>query len=82
VTLSPGHGPDLDAAGLAIDYFARGCASSTKAAPTDHSPRRRTTPIRRPGHGTVLLSYVHLRAAHHRRYGWTAKRAHQAPAAA
>lgn len=69
------HGPDLDAAGLRIDYFApwlriieQGQADGSLA------------PVEQPHlfaalvSDTVLFGYVHLRA-HHSQYGWTAETA-------
>jgi AcrR family transcriptional regulator len=65
------HEPDLNAAGLTIDYFApwlrileQGQADGS--LPTVAEPRRFAVLVSE----TVLFSYVHLRA-HHRRYGWT-----------
>jgi AcrR family transcriptional regulator len=65
------HGPDLDAAGLAIDYFApwlrifeQGRADGT-LGPVD-DPHRFAVLVS----DTVLFSYVHLRA-HHHQFGWT-----------
>lgn len=65
------HGPDLDAAGLTIDYFApwlrileQGQADGSLAPVAD--PYRFAVLVC----DTVLFSYVHLRA-HHRHYGWT-----------
>jgi hypothetical protein len=72
------HGPDLDAAGLSIDYFApwlrileQGQADGTLAAPAD--PHRFAVLVS----DTVLFSYVHLRA-HHGGYGWTPEAARDA----
>jgi hypothetical protein len=65
------HGPDLEAAGLTIDYFApwlrileQGRADGSLAAVEE--PRRFTVLVT----DTVLFGYVHLRARH-RHYGWT-----------
>jgi hypothetical protein len=65
------HGADMDAAGLSIDYFApwehileQGHADGSLAPVAE--PRRFAILVS----GTVLFSYVHLRA-HHRGYGWT-----------
>jgi hypothetical protein len=65
------HEPELDAAGLTIDYFApwlrileQGQADGS--LPPIAEPRRFAVLVSE----TVLFSYVHLRA-HHRRYGWT-----------
>jgi AcrR family transcriptional regulator len=65
------HGPELDAAGLTIDYFApwlrileQGHADGSLAPVAD--PRRFAVLVS----DMVLFTYVHLRA-HHRRYGWT-----------
>ena len=72
------HGPDLNAAGLAIDYFApwlrileHGHADGSLAPVAE--PRRFAVLVT----DTVLSSYVHLRA-HHRRYGWTPEAARYA----
>jgi hypothetical protein len=68
------HGPDLDAAGLAIDYFApwlrileQGRADGSLAPVAE--PRRFAVLVT----DTVLFSYVHLRARH-RDYRWTPRR--------
>jgi hypothetical protein len=65
------HGPDLDEAGLAVDYFApwlrileQGQADGSLAPVAE--PSRFAVLVS----DTVLFSYVHLRA-HHRDYGWT-----------
>jgi AcrR family transcriptional regulator len=65
------HRPDLDAAGLAVDYFApwlrileQGQADGSLAPAAE--PRRFAVLVT----DTVLFSYVHLRA-HHREYGWS-----------
>jgi len=72
------HGPDLDAAGLTIDYFApwlrileQGQADGSLLPVAE--PRRFAVLVSE----TVLSSYVHLRA-HHRRYGWTPETARDA----
>jgi AcrR family transcriptional regulator len=72
------HGPDLDAAGLTIDYFApwlrileQGHADGSLSLVAE--PRRFAVLVS----DTVLFSYVHLRV-HHRRYGWTPKTASDA----
>jgi AcrR family transcriptional regulator len=65
------HGPDLDAAGLSIDYFApwlrilEQAQADGSLAPVAE-PRRFAALVS----DTVLFSYVHLRARH-RDYGWT-----------
>ncbi len=65
------HGPELDAAGLNIDYFApwlrileQGHADGSLAPVAE--PHRFAVLIS----DMVLFTYVHLRA-HHRRYGWS-----------
>jgi AcrR family transcriptional regulator len=65
------HGPDLDRAGVAIDYFSpwldileQGQADGSLAPVPD--PHRFAVLVC----DTVMFGYVHLRA-HHRRYGWT-----------
>jgi len=72
------HGPDLDVAGLAIDYFApwlrileQGQADRSLAPVAE--PRRFVVLVS----DTVLFSYVHLRARH-RGYGWTPETARDA----
>jgi AcrR family transcriptional regulator len=72
------HGPDLDAAGLTIDYFApwlrileQGQADGSLAPIAE--PHRFAVLVS----DTVLFSYVHLRS-HHRAYGWTPKAARDA----
>ena len=72
------HGPDLDAAGLAIDYFApwlrileQGQADGSLAPVAE--PHRFAVLVS----DTVLFGYVHLRA-HHSRYGWTPEAARDA----
>jgi AcrR family transcriptional regulator len=72
------HGPDLDAAGLAVDYFApwlrileQGQADGSLAPVAE--PSRFAILVS----DTVLFSYVHLRA-HHREYGWTPETARNA----
>jgi AcrR family transcriptional regulator len=72
------HGPDLDAAGVSIDYFApwlrileQGQADGSLAPAAE--PRRFAVLVT----DTVLFSYVHLRARH-RRYGWTPEAARDA----
>jgi AcrR family transcriptional regulator len=72
------HRPDLDAAGLAVDYFApwerileQGHADGSLAPAAE--PRRFAVLVT----DTVLFSYVHLRA-HHREYGWTPEAARDA----
>jgi AcrR family transcriptional regulator len=72
------HGPDLDAAGLAIDYFSpwlrifeQGQADRSLAPAAE--PRRFAVLVT----DTVLFSYVHLRA-HHREYGWAPEEARDA----
>ena len=64
------HGPDLDAAGLTVDYFApwlrileQGNADGTLAPVAE--PTRFVVLVS----DTVLFGYVHLRARH-RPYGW------------
>jgi AcrR family transcriptional regulator len=64
------HGPDLEAAGLTVDYFAP-WLRILEQAEADGS----LAPVAEPHRfvvlvsDTVLFSYVHLRA-HHRDYGW------------
>jgi AcrR family transcriptional regulator len=72
------HGPDLEAAGLAIDYFApwlrileQGHADGSLVPAAE--PRRFAVLVT----DTVLFGYVHLRA-HHREYGWTPETARDA----
>lgn len=72
------HGPDVDTAALAIDYFSpwlrileQGQADGSLAPVAE--PRRFAVLVS----DTVLFSYVHLRA-HHRRYGWTPQTARDA----
>lgn len=72
------HGPDLEAAGLSIDYFApwlrileQGQADQTLAPVAE--PHRFVVLVT----DTVLFGYLHLRA-HHRRYGWTPEQASDA----
>lgn len=72
------HGPDMDAAGLAVDYFApwlrileQGQADGSLAPVAE--ARRFAVLIS----DTVLFSYVHLRA-HHHGYGWTPEAARDA----
>lgn len=72
------HQPDLDAAGLSIDYFApwlrileQGQADGSLPLVAD--ARRFAVLVS----DTVLVGYVHLRA-HHRRYGWTPQAARDA----
>jgi AcrR family transcriptional regulator len=72
------HEPDLDAAGLAIDYFAP-WLRILEQGQADGSLPRVAEPYRFAVlvSETVLFSYVHLRA-HHRRYGWTPETASDA----
>lgn len=72
------HQPDLDAAGLSIDYFApwlrileQGQADGSLPPVAD---ARRFAVL---ASDTVLVGYVHLRA-HHRPYGWTPQAARDA----
>jgi hypothetical protein len=72
------HGPDLDAAGLSIDYFApwlrileQGQADGSLVPVSQ--PHRFAVLIS----DTVLFTYVHLRARH-RHYGWTPRAARDA----
>jgi len=72
------HEPDLNAAGLAVDYFApwlrileQGQADGSLAPVAE--PHRFAVLVS----DTVLFSYVHLRA-HHRHYGWTPQTARDA----
>ena len=72
------HEPDLNAAGLAVDYFApwlrileQGQADGSLAPVAE--PHRFAVLVS----DTALFSYVHLRA-HHHRYGWTPQTARDA----
>lgn len=72
------HGPDLQAAGLTIDYFAPWLrileqGQADRSLPPTTEPHRFAVLVT----DTVLFSYVHLRA-HHSGYGWTPQAARDA----